>query len=95
MQSLRDQLDGEPFEILAINLGEDEATIREFLEKVHASYPILLDPQGRVVEQWKVFAFPASFLVDPEGRVRYSLFGGYAWDNPETVQRVRSLMSAP
>ncbi len=92
LQRLKDALAGEPFRILAVDMAEDAADIEAFLERVPVDFTILLDSEGEAVQAWRVFAFPSSYLVGPEGRVRYSLYGPLEWDGPQNVAIVRSLM---
>jgi len=92
MQRLAAKLEGRPFTILAVNMGEDEKTIRAFLKKIKVDFPILLDRDGAALKRWKVFVFPTSFLIGPDGRIRYALFGEYAWDEPEAVKIIEGML---
>lgn len=80
------------FEIVSINFKEDAEHMRGFLKKVAVDFPVLLDPQGQAARQWKVFAFPSSFLVDAQGRIRYSVNSAIAWDTDEVRQVVDGLI---
>jgi hypothetical protein len=42
-------------------------------------------------ERWQPRGLPASFLVDPEGRIRYLALGGRDWLAPEYQAFLRSL----
>lgn len=54
------------FEVLAINLGEKEERIVNFLEKYPLSYPILLD-DDIVSTDYMVHSLPTSYFVEPDG----------------------------
>lgn len=96
LQRLREDLAGEAFEILAVNYQEGEPRIRAFLNKVPLTIPILRDTDGGVARAWKVRIFPSSFVIDPEGRIRYVLVGSLDWTAPEIQKTLRSLQrSAP
>ncbi|MEW5891794.1 MAG: TlpA disulfide reductase family protein [Pseudomonadota bacterium] len=93
MQRLNDKLAGRPFAILGVNVGETPAQVNAFLKLVPVSFPIVLDEKGRHLEAWQVFAFPTSYLVDKQGRIRYGLFGSIEWDEPEAVQVIERLLA--
>ncbi|MCK7496923.1 MAG: TlpA family protein disulfide reductase [Comamonadaceae bacterium] len=43
MMRLRQRFAGRPFEVLAVDAGEGEARVKEFLQKMPLSFPVLLD----------------------------------------------------
>ena len=74
-------------------MAEDEATIRSFLkEKVSVDFPILMDRDGAALKRWKVFAFPTTFIVGAEGKLRYGLVGEAEWDSAPIVQAIETLL---
>jgi peroxiredoxin len=94
MQRAWTQLQGENFEMLAINVGEDEDTIFGFTFStgVELTFPILLDRDAQVIKAWPVIALPTSFVLDPQGRIVYRAVGGREWDDPELLKKIRELM---
>jgi cytochrome c biogenesis protein CcmG, thiol:disulfide interchange protein DsbE len=95
LQRLRQALAGEPFEILAVNYQEGEPRIRAFLQKVALTFPILRDADGGVARAWRVRIFPSSFVVDPEGRIRYVLVGSLDWATRDMQKTLRALLRSP
>lgn len=99
MQRLQTMMSGKAFETLAVNMGEDKASIQNFLtghpamKDTPISFPILLDSDGVVLKSWKIFAFPTTFLINKNGDIKYGLFGGLEWDSPEAVEVVESLLA--
>lgn len=93
MQRLKEKLRGRPFAILAIDMAEDKSAVEAFMQKHHIKidFPVLLNPEGDVVEQWMITAVPTTFIIDTEGQIRYALFGGIEWDNPEAVKTISGL----
>lgn len=81
------------FDILAVNLGEDKSSIETFLQQHPVNFSVLLDPGQTQPKQWKVFAFPTSYLLDKNGRIRYSVAGGIDWNEPEIQQIVNELLN--
>lgn len=93
MQRLKERLAGKPFTILAVDMGESEFQVREFLREVKVDFTILLDWDGATLKAWKVRAFPTSYLVDAEGRIRYGLFGAKEWDDDDAVAKIGALLA--
>ncbi len=93
LDHLNEQLAGKPFRVLGIDVGESKAQVQKFLKKVPAAYPIILDPNGVTTAPWKIRAFPTSYIVDKDGRLRYGYFGGLAWDDEEVVTLIENLIA--
>lgn len=92
MQRLKNKMAGKPFVILAVDMGETEAEVKAFLPQVQTDFTVLMDKDGRALKAWKVFAFPTSYLVDAQGKIRYGLYGASEWDAPDKVQKITQLM---
>ncbi|WP_018872402.1 TlpA disulfide reductase family protein [Thioalkalivibrio sp. ALJ16] len=93
MQLLEDELRDEGFRILAVNLGEDEDTIRRFIEdEVQTDFTILLDPEQASLSDWRAMAYPTSYVIDRQGQVRYYLFGAIEWTEPGVIAQMRELL---
>jgi thiol-disulfide isomerase/thioredoxin len=89
---LKEKLAGKPFAILAVNMGETDKEVREFLNKIKVDFTVLMDPDGRALGDWKVFVAPSTFLVDPRGNIRYTLQGGAEWDRAEYVSKISAML---
>ena len=93
MARLMTKFSGKPFAILGVNEGESPDEIRAFLKQVPVNFPILLDSEGEYLKSWQVFAFPTSYVVAQQGRVRLGLFGSIEWDSPEALAQLESLLA--
>ncbi|OZB55688.1 MAG: hypothetical protein B7X35_08590, partial [Halothiobacillus sp. 14-56-357] len=69
--------------VLSINFKESPAHVAAFMKQFSVHFPVLIDRQGDVAAQWGVFAFPSSFLVDDQGRIRYSVNASIDWNTPK------------
>lgn len=93
MNRLQKQLQKQGFKILAINMAEEKQELEKFIAEVKPEFTILLDSDGAVLQQWKVFAAPASFLLDKKGEIQYVLYGGVEWDSPEIIKVIATLLN--
>ena len=92
MQRLKEKLADRPFAVLAVNLDEPESRIRRFLSQVPVDFTILLDPGRKAARSWDARILPASFVIGPDGAIRYSLVGELDWSEDRVVSRVVELL---
>lgn len=83
---------GDDFVILAVDMGEGVDEVQQFVDEVKPEFTILMDEDGSALAEWKVFAAPATFIVDPAGKIQYTLFGATEWDSDEMVAQLKGLM---
>lgn len=58
------------FTVLAVNVGESEKIVKEFIEENGYSLPVLLDKTQEVGIAYNTFSIPTSVVVDKEGIIR-------------------------
>lgn len=93
LQRLQDKLKDKPLTILAVNMAETEAEVRDFLaHKVKVDFTILMDRDGQALKRWKVFVFPTSFVLGPDGKIKYGLYGELEWDQDDVVKIIEGLL---
>jgi len=89
---LQEEFSKDELVVLSVDVGEPVERVREFLQKVPAAYPVMLDPEGETVSAWNLRAFPTTFVIDAEGRISLSYFGGLDWDAPDIVEQLRVMV---
>jgi thiol-disulfide isomerase/thioredoxin len=63
------------FVMLGIDQAEVKDKVTPFVERMGISYPILLDLNAKVSEQYKVILLPTTFFIDEEGMIRFRHYG--------------------
>ena len=63
------------FTILAINAGESEKAVMQFVDDIGISFPVLLDPDTKIQSLYKIKGYPTTFFVDKDGFVRVQHIG--------------------
>lgn len=76
MQATYDKLRDKGFVVLAINELEDEAKVREHIKQYGHTFPVLMDRDNKVANQFGVFGLPVSVFIDEKGVVREYIKGG-------------------
>ena len=62
-------------EVLAINAGQDKATIDAFIKKIGVTYPALLDEKSNIARSYGVVGLPTTYFVDAKGVIRAKIIG--------------------
>jgi peroxiredoxin len=70
-QAHRDQ----GFVVLGVEVEDSRRTVERFVSETEMTYPVLLDPSGRVKQAYRVSGLPMSLLVDREGVIRVRHIG--------------------
>jgi thiol-disulfide isomerase/thioredoxin len=93
LQRLAGLMKGEPFEIVAINAGEDEDQIEGFRGSLDPplTLRLALDPKGDAMHEFSVAGLPTTFVIDRQGRIAYRAVGGRRFDDPGIVATIRAL----
>ena len=91
-ERLRAALESQRVTVLAVNLAEPEARIRRFLETMPLRYPVLLDRDGTTARAWQARVLPATYVIAPDGKIRYRHLGELDWSSPEVRELILKLL---
>ncbi|MGF1644533.1 MAG: TlpA family protein disulfide reductase [Thiotrichales bacterium] len=75
LEPVYQRLQDEGLALLAINVRQEPATAKAFVDKLGISYPTLLDRDGAVAREYHVIGLPTTFIVDREGRLVGRIIG--------------------
>jgi peroxiredoxin len=91
MQTTYDKLRDKGFVVLAINELEDDAKVREHIKQYGHTFPVLMDRDNKVANQFGVFGLPVSVFIDEKGVVQEYIKGGLLTEDKiyQTVQRIQ------
>lgn len=93
MQRLRDKLARKPFAVLAVNVDEPETRVRNFLNQSRLDLTVLLDPNKSATRAWGARVLPVTYIVGPDGRLRYRVVGEMDWDSEQAVGLISELIA--
>jgi peroxiredoxin len=91
MQRAHKALSSEGIAVIAVNVGDDAATIGEFLAQTPVDFPLPMDPDSKVAQSYPLKGLPTTYVIDPQGRLVYAAEGERDWDDPEILDQVRAL----
>ena len=104
MQRLYEQLEDQPFDILAVSVdaarGErDEAgnpggDVARFVQEHGLTFGILHDASGRIRQTYRTTGVPESFLIGKDGVIYKKIAGATEWDSPENLELIQRLLAS-
>jgi len=91
LERLRARMGHRPFEVVAVNVGDSPERVQRFTRDVPVSFPILFDRERETARSWQVRGYPTSYVVGPDGRIRYYFVGELDWASDEVVALIEKL----
>lgn len=96
LNRLQKRYEGREVRIVSVDYRESEEALKGFMQRIPVEFPVLLDEDGMTSLDWQVFSFPSSFILDRQGRLRFSANRAIDWNSPEVWQILdRLLLEAP
>ena len=69
------KLDKDGFLVLAVNVKQSPEVALAFTVQLDITFPVPLDPDGKMAKRYGVYAIPTNFLIDRDGTIREILIG--------------------
>ena len=79
--------------ILAVNLGEGKDKVSSFMQGNGYTFPVLLDPMGKVASIYGVRPIPVTYLLDTEGKIVGKALGARNWTSQAAFDLIECLIS--
>jgi len=77
LQTFYDEYRDDGITVIAINDGESQADVLQFVHDYKLTFPVWLDPTYTATEKaFKTIGLPTSFVIDRNGTVRFYWVGG-------------------
>jgi cytochrome c biogenesis protein CcmG, thiol:disulfide interchange protein DsbE len=92
MQELYDQYRDQGLVIVAVNMEEDAATVRRWIEGGGYGFTFVVDSDGQQVKRYNVTAAPTSYFVGRDGVIRDLKLGQIS--RGEMVAKLDKLLSS-
>jgi thiol-disulfide isomerase/thioredoxin len=80
---------------VCVDRGAPKALLEPYVRNLKLTFPILLDPDSKTSDRWRVTALPATFLVRPGGEVAGVAMGAREWNSDEMRALVERLLPHP
>jgi peroxiredoxin len=93
MEALYQQFKENNFVFLTISVDyEGKKTVKNFIERNHYTFPVLLDPKCETLEVFNVKGIPTTIIIDKKGKMIGKAIGPRNWKNPEFILLLKMLL---
>ena len=81
--------------VVGINARERTATIREYAKDLGLTFPLILDPSGKINSAYGVIGLPTTFLIGRNGRAVALAIGPREWSGKPARALIQALLAEP
>lgn len=93
LQSAHELLDRDDLVIVSIHAGDPSEGVESVLKLNNISYPVLFDFDLQLGE-WGIPIMPTSFIISPNGNIRYRAVGTRVWNSPFMIDFMQSILDS-
>lgn len=74
---------GDQLVIVGLNLNERDEAVANYRDEFGIPYPLVMDPDGEIIDVYKPIGLPTSWFINPQGVVSYVHAGAMTIDQIE------------
>jgi len=93
METLYQRFNSQGLEILAVDIGENANTVRQFIQNNKYTFPVMLDSNSRISRIYGIEAIPTSYILDREGKIAARVVGSISWDTPQVFAAFQAFLA--
>lgn len=95
MQRLYNILKGRNFEMIALSVDtEGPEVVRKFVKRYGLTFPVWLDPKGKIKDGYKTTGVPETFIIDQNGIIAEKIWGPRNWDDKRNIKVILDLLDS-
>lgn len=89
-------MEGQNFDVIAINEDRDDNLVEPFYDKLKIpNLALYTDPLNNATKSWDIPGLPASFIIDENGVEIARLYGATEWDSPQVISFLQNYLPSP
>lgn len=81
--------------VIGINAREERDAVRRYASALGLTFPLVLDPEGKINRAYGVVALPTTFIVGRDGRAVAFAVGPREWAGPPARALIQALLAEP
>lgn len=95
LERLHRELAPQGFAIVGVNAREKKEAVSRYVKERDLTFPVVLDPGGKISALYGVVGLPATFLVGRDGRAVAFAIGPREWGSAPARALLNALLAEP
>jgi len=95
LERLHRELGRQGFTVIGINAREARDVVHRYARELGLTFPLLLDPDGKLNTLYGVVGLPTTFILGRDGRAVGLAVGPREWDSPSARALLQALLAEP
>ena len=95
LERLHREFSAQGLAVIGINAREGTATIRDYAKELGLTFPVILDPSGKINSTYGVIGLPTTFLIARDGRAVALAVGTREWSGKPAHALIEALLAEP
>ncbi|MGZ8531906.1 MAG: TlpA disulfide reductase family protein [Candidatus Binatia bacterium] len=92
MEKLYQEFKDKNFVILAVAVKDRKQDAVDFVKQLKLTYPVALDPEGKVGQEYGAWGLPATYLIGPKGEGLARGWGPAEWHGAGARKLIKDLV---
>jgi thiol-disulfide isomerase/thioredoxin len=93
MEALYQRFKSDGLVFAAVDIMENEADVRAFVQHNSLTFPVVLDLDGKVSAAYNIQAVPSTFIIDRDNKILLTVVGARDWYAPAVVEAFTELVN--
>jgi peroxiredoxin len=81
--------------VVGVSIDQSLPDLQKFIAAYHITYPILRDPDQRLMRRFGTYKIPETYIFDRDGRLADKIISDTDWEDPRMIRFVGDLVHWP
>jgi thiol-disulfide isomerase/thioredoxin len=95
LERLQREFSSRGLAIIGVNARENKEAVRRYAKELGLTFPLVLDPDGKINALYGVIGLPTTFVVGRDGRVIAFAVGPRQWESAPARALIEALLAEP
>jgi peroxiredoxin len=95
LERLQREFSSRGLAIIGVNARENKEAVRRYAKELGVTFPLVLDPDGKINALYGVVGLPTTFVVGRDGRAVAFAIGPRQWESAPARALIEALLAEP